>query len=133
MSETDGDSLLRANAEFYRAFAAGELAAIDALWARAAPVSCIHPGWQGLFGRDAVIESWRAILGRPPAIRMLGARAHVLGSVGYVTCIELIGESVLVATNIFARENGDWKLVHHQAGPSAEPIPSAEDDPVRLH
>jgi len=133
MPETDSDALLRANVEFYRAFAAGDLAAMDALWARSVPVSCIHPGWQGLFGRVAVIESWGGIFGRPPPISMLAARAHVLGAVGYVTCIELVGDAVLVATNIFAREQGDWKMVHHQAGPTAEPIATAEGDPARLH
>jgi hypothetical protein len=34
-----------------------------------------------------------------------------------VICYETMGDTVLVATNIFVREAGTWKLAHHQAGP----------------
>src|SRR5215469_13040920 len=37
---TDQDAVLAANLEFYRAFAARDLAAMDALWALQAPVAC---------------------------------------------------------------------------------------------
>ena len=47
-----------ANEAFYVAFSTRDLEAMDALWARQAPVTCIHPGWNALTGRDAVMESW---------------------------------------------------------------------------
>src|SRR6185503_2014542 len=67
---TDSDAVLAANLEFYRAFTARDLAAMDALWARAAPVACIHPGWPALSDRDAIMESWRSILGNPGSPRI---------------------------------------------------------------
>ncbi|WP_276603288.1 nuclear transport factor 2 family protein [Nannocystis pusilla] len=36
---------------------------------------------------------------------------------GYVICAQTIGDTELVATNIFVREDGEWKMVHHHAGP----------------
>ena len=54
---TDSDAVLAANLEFYRAFTTRDLAAMDALWARAAPVACIHRA--GPRCRTAT-RSWRA-------------------------------------------------------------------------
>jgi hypothetical protein len=36
-----------------------------------------------------------------------------------VVCEEQIADDVLVATNVFVRERGGWKLAHHQAAPVA--------------
>ncbi len=57
---TDSDAVLAANLDFYRAFSLRNFAAMDALWAREAQVLCLHPGWEGVHGRAAVMESWRA-------------------------------------------------------------------------
>ena len=79
----DERAVLAANAAFYRAFAERDVAAMDALWARSVPVACIHPGWQVLNGREAVMASWRGILaGVPPAIRCSEAIARVAGHGG---------------------------------------------------
>ena len=61
----DSDAVLAANLEFYRAFTTRDVAAMEALWARQAPVACVHPGWPVLADRDAVLESWRGILANP--------------------------------------------------------------------
>jgi hypothetical protein len=62
---TDQDAVLAANLEFYRAFTARDLDAMDALWARRASVACVHPGWTALKDRDAIIESRAGILSEP--------------------------------------------------------------------
>jgi ketosteroid isomerase-like protein len=113
------DEILAANRRFYEAFARADLGAMDEVWARLAPVSCVHPGWAALVEREEIMLSWRAILaGEAPAELALGdAEAHGGGDVGYVVCTETIGEAQLVATNVFVREDEAWKLVHHQAGP----------------
>jgi len=36
-----------------------------------------------------------------------------------VICRELVGGSPLAATNVFVREDGAWRLLHHQSGPVA--------------
>lgn len=122
-------AVLFANEAFYRAFADRDAKAMDALWAEDAPVACIHPGWPALIGREVVMESWRRILGggSAPEIVCHAPRALIRGDFAYVICYEAVGNQALVATNIFLRERGLWRLVHHQAGPSPG-LPSREDE-----
>jgi ketosteroid isomerase-like protein len=122
--------VLEANEAFYRAFAARDLDAMASLWAERHPVACSHPGWDVLDGRDEVLGSWRGILASPsaPAVTCSLAQAHVLGEAAFVTCHEVLQGGVrLSATNLFAREGGRWRLVHHQASPIA---PGQERDLV---
>ena len=136
---SEEDAVLAANQEFYRAFAARDFAAMDALWATEATVACIHPGWDALVGREAVMESWAAILGGPgaPQIRCETPRAFVLGPSAFVICREVLEQQGwLIATNVFAREEGGWRMVHHQAGPAAQRQPTpdtSERPPGPLH
>ena len=121
---TELDAVLFANEAFYRAFADRDAGAMAEVWADDLPLSCIHPGWGLLEGRDEVLQSWEAILGNPdsPAIGCLAAKAHLRGEMAYVHCFEEIDGNYLIATNIFVHEGKRWRLVHHQAGPtSAQP------------
>jgi ketosteroid isomerase-like protein len=113
--------VLAANQAFYQAFAARDMAGMDSLWAKGVPVACIHPGWNVLRGRELVIASWRSILGSDssPDVMCGNASAHVLGESAFVICEEQVADDVLIATNVFVRERGGWKLAHHQAAPIA--------------
>ena len=75
---TENEAVLEANLAFYAALAAGDSDAMEAVWSAGGGVTCIHPGWQALVEREAVMESWRAILANPPAVRCVGARAPVV-------------------------------------------------------
>jgi ketosteroid isomerase-like protein len=120
--------ILFANEAFYLAFANRDVDAMDALWAHEAPVTCVHPGWEALRGRDEVMESWGNILNHPsaPHVHCRDARVVVYGSVAQVLCFEVLEAGVLMAANLFVHESGSWRLVHHQASPLAE-APSFED------
>lgn len=124
-------AVLDANSAFYRAFARRDLPAMEALWATGAPVACVHPGWDALRGREAVMASWRTLLeGDAPAIGCSAASAHVAGDVAWVLCRERIpGAPPVAATNVFVREGGAWRICHHHAGlvaqASEEPPPGA--------
>ena len=115
---TDSDAVLAANLEFYRAFTARDLAAMAALWARRFPVACIHPGWPPLADREAVIESWRGILANSgaPRIACYDERVLLYGDVALVVCEEELDGGTLIASNMFVREDGAWRIAHHQAG-----------------
>lgn len=115
---TDEASILFANEAFYAAFAARDLQAMEDIWARDASPTCVHPGWQPIVGRREVIDSWRDILrdNHAPQISCSEARVFRCGEGAYVTCNEHMQRSFLIATNIFLREAGEWKLLHHQAG-----------------
>lgn len=119
--------VLEANEAFYRAFNRGDFATMRELWARAAPVSCLHPGAPPLAGREPVLSSFRALLVAAPAWKMVcrDATVHLFGDAALVTCFEANGEGPahLAATNVFVLEEERWRMVHHHAGPLSAPAP----------
>jgi ketosteroid isomerase-like protein len=115
---TDNDAVLAANLEFYRAFAARDLAAMDGLWALRAPVACLHPGWTALKERNAIMESWQEILSNPdaPRIACFDEQVFLYGNAALVLCEEELDGGTLAASNLFIREDDEWRIVHHHAG-----------------
>jgi len=118
---SDREQVLAANAAFYRAFAERDPAAMESVWSRTDALLCVHPGWRALCGRDEVLSSWFAILANPeaPAIACREEEVRVHGDLAFVLCIEDLPGGEMSATNVFAREDGAWRLVHHHAGPIA--------------
>ncbi|HXC30737.1 MAG TPA: nuclear transport factor 2 family protein [Stellaceae bacterium] len=114
----DSDAVLAANLQFYQAFTTRDAAAMDTLWAQRAPVACVHPGWPPLVDRQSVIESWRGILSNPesPRIVCYDERVFLYGDTALVICEEELAGGTLIASNWFVREDGDWRMAHHQAG-----------------
>jgi len=125
--------ILFANEAYYAAFASGDIKAMDAIWARNTPITCIHPGGPVLDGRDDILASWQPILdsGQTQGFECHNAKAHIVGDLAWVTCLEVLGDGALAATNIFARENGAWKITHHQACPTSA-VPDQSED-ARIH
>ena len=111
-------NVLKANEAFYKAMVNGDFRIMESLWATDSEVAVIHPGWPPLHGREAVMDSWRRILAGPStnSIFCNNARTYIIGQVAFVICSECFPEGELVATNIFVRESGNWRLVHHQGG-----------------
>ncbi len=119
----DQAAALAANQAFYDAFAAGDMTRMAGIWAERAPVACAHPGAPLLVGRVVVLESWASILNasQRPDIMCFRAQAHLLDAAAFVTCYERLGGrrgATLLATNVFAREDGAWRIVHHHASPA---------------
>ncbi len=133
MTTPDDDAVLACNRTFYRAFVTRDLAAMTALWAETAPVACIHPGWDALTGRAAVLASWRDIFTQATAIECRAERVLVFGDAACVICHEHVGGGLLVATNLFVREGGAWRMVHHQAGGVAAGTLASPTPRDRLH
>ena len=134
MSDATITAVLRANAAFYRAFTQGDFAAMSALWAEQSEVTCFHPGASLIRGRTAVLAAWRQIIAGPAPFEMRGDHAQVtlLPQAAVVTCYEGNGEQPahLAATNVFVLEQGQWRMVHHQAGPLARPVPRPAAPPT---
>jgi ketosteroid isomerase-like protein len=116
----DTKTLLAANAAYYRAFAEGDVAAMNRLWAED-DVSCVHPGWPALLGRQPVLDSYRNILGNSQQERVeYRDDVAIFGTAeGRVHCIEFVGGSALAATNWFRLFGDEWRMIHHQASPIA--------------
>jgi hypothetical protein len=133
---SDEDAVLKANEAFYAAFARGDFAAMQAVWAQEAPIACVHPGWPPLHDRVKIMQSWRGILANPPrpAIATAEPQVHLHGETAVVICWETIGDVHLVATNVFVREHGAWRMILHQSGqtshaPKSAP-PASEPQPT---
>jgi len=126
-----------ANTAFYQALEARDLAAMDRVWAHEESASCVHPGWHRLDGWTEIRRSWENIFGnaRPWSVFCEDMRVEVSGDVAWVTCVEAITPfgadpdeetARMQATNILARRNGRWLLLHHHASPS--PSSDADED-----
>jgi len=129
---TEDDALRAANAAYYLAFARRDAAAMARLWAQD-EVSCVHPGWPPIFGREAVLASYRDIFRNPLQEELeLGAETLIrAANDGRIVCIEKVGGTLLVATNWFRRVDAEWRLVHHQASPLAARSAEAKTSATR--
>ncbi len=127
--------VLAANDAFYAAFAAGDLAAMDRVWAVDNPVSCLHPGWPIMLGRQRVMASWQMILSNPPPIRHEDAQVLTYDRLALVVCREVIGTGTLTASNLFVPEGPTWRMAHHQACPAGgrDTEPDAGRPPHAVH
>jgi ketosteroid isomerase-like protein len=123
--ESDRAEVEEANARFYRVFESLDLRQMDEVWAHGDHVRCVHPGWGLLTGWDAVRESWESIFKGSEEMRfsITDVNAYVEGPIGWVTCTENIlseargniSVTSLLATNIFERSAGEWRMIHHHA------------------
>ena len=116
---SDQQTVLKANADFYAAFSNRDFSRMERLWSEADHIIVIHPGWPALIGRRPVISSWKRIMegGMSPEVSCVDAQATILGETAVVVCTEILTDTELVATNIFCREEDEWKLIHHHSGP----------------
>jgi ketosteroid isomerase-like protein len=130
-------AVLQANSAFYRAFSRGDFAAMSDLWARRMPVACLHPGAPAIYGREHVLESWKRILRGAMPFEMRCDRPTVLlvGDAVVVTGYEANGDrpAHLAATNVFALEDGVWRMVHHHAGPLSTPMAGTPSSPPSIN
>lgn len=123
----DQDAVIEANAEFYRAIESLDAARLDSILAREEPVRVVHPGWPLVSGRDAVKASWERIFDNAGMMQftITDTEVHVEGSLAWVLCIEhltsvqggRVVEGRVATTNLFRRENGDWRIAHHHGSP----------------
>ncbi|WP_329456412.1 nuclear transport factor 2 family protein [Streptomyces sp. NBC_01497] len=150
----DSELVDRANTAFYEAMERGDLEALSALWlgegddgAEDVTPSCVHPGWPVLTGRGEVLRSYALIMANTEYIQffLTDVAIAVAGPTALVTCTEnilsgapaeegsdlgpLVGQLV-VATNVFRRTDGGWKLWSHHASPVlAETDQDESDEP----
>ncbi|KAJ4956661.1 hypothetical protein NE237_013444 [Protea cynaroides] len=125
LHEDSKASLLAANNRFYNSFRKGDLAAMQALWAKGDNVCVVHPGVGGISGYDLVMGSWEFVWADyefPLEIEAKEPQVHVRGDLGYVTCIEVVktkGSSwgKQFVTNVFERIDDQWFICIHHASP----------------
>lgn len=122
--------VLAANAAFYQAFEQADLDAMDDVWARDAPVACVHPGWSPLSERVDILRAWQAIFDdpAPPQVTCEEEHVYIMGETAFVVCTERMPGGALAATNIYIREDDQWKMVHHHVSPIMREITGLDGD-----
>ena len=129
------------NRRYYDAFQSLSADEMSRLWWHDDEAACIHPGWDVRHGWPAVRESFEDIFGNTKSIRFaLGdVRVRSVGDIAYVICIEnLVSEETdtgdylgaVLATNIFERRRGEWRLIHHHASPFASDEADLPEGPL---
>jgi ketosteroid isomerase-like protein len=119
---------------FYAAMADGDLDRMMALWADDDAAVCNHPGGPRLIGVPAIRESFREIFAGG-GVRIATSAVHAWRN-AEVTVHSLIERIAIegrggtelievVATNVFVRSAGGWRILMHHAGVSDT---SDEDD-----
>ena len=133
---SEADDVRSANAAFYAAFEAGDLDAMAEVWERSDRARVTHPGWPTLHGWAKVAGSWQAIFSGTPFIQFVLTDEDVLvvGDVAVVTLDENILQAAgspdgggtdtgelsgarVATTNVFVRQDGRWRMVHHHGSP----------------
>ena len=118
---------------FYAAFNACDYRQMMKVWSSEAAVLCVHPGGSLLQGREAVLSSWQQILSAANPLQISVSEHHIIEHGDLAVRVvhenihhgpELRDLSVVLATNVFARESAGWKLFSHHAS-SAPPRLSA--------
>ncbi|GAA4913849.1 uncharacterized protein (TIGR02246 family) [Nonomuraea thailandensis] len=121
------------NQEFYAAIESADLDKMTEIWAEDTTddqVSCVHPGWTLLTGRQEVLRSWALIMANTTYIQFVltDVNTTVLGDVAVLTCVENIltageeGEASfaagkVVASNVYIRTSQGWRLWMHHGSP----------------
>ena len=117
----------RTNEAFYEAFQTLDIAQMDKVWAQKEYVTCIHPGWTLRSGWPEVRDSWVLIFNNTFSMEfeLTDLQVQVAGDLGWVVCMERIvsrqGEaeqrSRILATNLYERLDGEWRIIHHHGSP----------------
>jgi ketosteroid isomerase-like protein len=139
---TRKDSLLYQNARFYEAFERSSIGMMEEIWSDSPSVSCIHPGWTVVEGRQAVLESWERIFESDVRMKVTlrNVRAEVFGNIGVVVLQEEVlytsgkvsSTGSAMATNIFEHDGRRWKLIHHHGSPTVV-VEEQEGENFRLN
>jgi ketosteroid isomerase-like protein len=122
-------ALLAANGAFYDAVESLDLDVMARVWDDADDVFCVHPGGEMIAGWGPVRRSWAAIFASTSYLQCIvtDVRCRVGGDLGWVTCTENlltaagehdhVGAARAIASNLFARRHGRWRMVAHHASP----------------
>jgi ketosteroid isomerase-like protein len=120
-----------ASKQFYAGLnrmANGDASPLADIWSHSAGVTALHPIGGRQVGWDAVRASFEQVaqLASDGKIELKDQLIHVVGEVAYEVGVEnghlnLAGHEVRIeirVTNIYQREAGAWKLIHHHTDSS---------------
>ena len=119
------DQIKQANQGFYEAFNKQDLKLMKTVWSAKGMVHCVHPGWPVLRGYDIIMQSWSDIFENTDNLEIKLSEVEVTldDKLAWASCQENlfsihsagVQTSKTHATNLFRKENGNWKMVQHHA------------------
>lgn len=137
------DTSESAESTFYAAFEARNVDAMMAVWASGDGIACIHPLAAPLNGRAAVAAGWRSMFEAAGQFRVQIETVHEMREAEQVIRIVreylVIGQETgprppILATNVYRKAAGGWRMVLHHASPlQVGGTPPARTPPVVLH
>ena len=126
---------MEANARFYRVFETLDLGRWTRSGRTATTCGACIPGWGLLAGWEAVRDSWEAIFKNSQEMRFSITDVHAprggrlrLGHLHREHPVRVprqVSVTSVLATNIFERSGGEWRLIHHHASHILAGDPSA--------
>ena len=122
----DEDAVIQANQAFYRAIESLDNDQMEAVWDPDPSVTCVHPGWPLMSGRDKVLQSWFTIFDNTMVMQFTVTESSVLvaGDLAWVICTESLRSVVAGRVNEGNRRG-------HQRLPQPR-RPMAHSPPPRL-
>lgn len=126
-SATGDDAVTLANESFFNALQNCDSEKMAMVWMQNDSVSCTHPFTGLTSGYDQVLAGWEQVfLQAPPGqldFQVLSLQVHP--NLACVVCNQITtsmrarniigGEQVV--TNLFQKQKGQWRLVHHHSSP----------------
>ena len=125
------DEVRKASNQFYaglNSMANGDADPLADIWSHSAAVTSMHPIGGREVGWDAVRTAFEKVaqLASGGKVELMDQLIHVAGDVAYEVGFEhgqlmLAGQQVTIehrVTNIYQREAGAWKMIHHHTDTS---------------
>ena len=129
------DEVRKASQQFYAALnrmANGDVSSMADIWSHSATVTTMHPIGGREVGWDEVRGPWGQVAGLASGgqVRLRDQLIEVSGDIAYEVGTEqgqfkLAGQQVPIeqrVTNIYRREGGAWKIVHHHSDLSPDMV-----------
>ena len=132
MNQSDPQTPDQAEAAFYLAFERADFDSMMSVWSTTDDIVCVHPSGPYLTGLDEVRSSWRQLLSGDPHLRFQINSVSAIQSDNLA--IHLVQENIhigqgkepdfiVVATNIYRRDQGGWRMIVHHASPARQTSP----------
>jgi ketosteroid isomerase-like protein len=126
ISMTKEDEVRKASEQFYTALnrmVNGDASSLDDIWSHSPTVTTMHPIGGRQLGWKNVYESFKQVaqLASEGQVKLGDQLIQVFGDIAYELGVEngqarLAGDKITInqrVTNIYRREPGGWKIVHH--------------------
>ncbi len=131
---------------FYDAMETGDIEKMKQVWSDDESIVCIHPGAMRIEGREEVVGSFSQIFEEAPEMDYSVGDSRCLQSDD--VAVHLVREelviddqlvSVMLATNIYHKIDGSWRMTLHHASHEPDPdydeldYPQDTEVPIVLH